>query len=177
MKTSGEEPRIIRLPEKARIPCDWSVQKDLFGAGLRIQKSDSKRAPNIHLDNTTRQLVCECNTFKKGGSCRHILELIARSSPMPEAPADTKVASYYKFTGDEISDRQLAVLNCLKKHGPQSNRMIAKRLRRPVNTITGRCFELREMLLVRELGRSYDFKTKRYVIIWQAIPWGEDDGH
>jgi hypothetical protein len=169
--------RVIHLPEKAVIPSDWDVQKDLFEKGMIIHLRGKKRAPTIHLDLDTRNLSCGCKSFKKNGSCLHLLDLISKSTALPEAPTDTKIASYYKFTGNEISDRQLAVLNCLKKHGPACNRMIAKRMRKPVNCITGRCFELRAMRLVRELGRSYDFRTKRWVEIWQAVPWGEDNGN
>lgn len=169
--------RVIHLPETAVIPSDWIVQKDLFEKETILRCSASKKAPNVHLNMDTRMLSCDCKSFKKVGSCGHIIELIARTTSQPEVPTDTKVASYYKFTGDEISDRQLAVLNCLKRHGPACNRLIAKRLRRPVNTVTGRCFELRSMRLVTELGRSYDFRTKRFVIVWQAVPWGEEDGH
>jgi hypothetical protein len=168
--------RVIRLPESARIPSDWITQEDLFGKESIIQPKSGKNQPKVHVDLATRVLSCTCKVFKRIGGCGHIISLIAQTSPMPEPPTDTKKASYYKFTGDEISDRQLAVLNCLKKYGPQSNRMIGKRLHRPINTITGRVWELRSMQLVTELGKSYDFKTARYVLVWQAVPWGEEDG-
>jgi hypothetical protein len=173
---------VFYLPPKANIPKQWVTQQDLFQKCIIFPSRGTGDKPfyNVRLDLETRQLSCDCLGFKKKGVCHHVKMLIIATchpSKLKDISTfDTSIDSYFAFSEKEIGDRQLLVLNCLKENGPMSNRMIAERLHRPVNTVTGRCFELRSMGMVAECGRAFDFTTKRYVIIWMAV-WWENNGN
>lgn len=66
-----------------------------------------------------------------------------------------------------LGDRQSEVLVALKQLKRANNREIAEYLDIPINQITGRIFELRELKLVEEAGTKIDNITKRKTIVWK----------
>lgn len=66
--------------------------------------------------------------------------------------------------------RQKKVLKAIRKYGPISNRELSKKLDLPINSITGRVKELREMGLVHVEGIKYDKKTDRNVTVFSIHP-------
>jgi len=173
---------VFYLPQNANIPKQWVVQEDLFQKCIIFPSrgTGNKEFYNVRLNLETRQLSCDCPGFLSKGICHHVKTLIFVSCHPGKlkdvGTFDTSIQSYHAFSEKDIGDRQLLVLNCLKENGPMSNRMLAEHLHRPVNTVTGRCFELRSMGTVAECGRAFDFITKRNVIVWKAV-WWEENGH
>jgi len=80
----------------------------------------------------------------------------------------TSIAAYHGLDNVELGSRQREVYDELR-HGPACNRALAKRLKRPVNAITPRVYELRQLGLVKEAWRDEDTETGRPVIVWQAV--------
>jgi DNA-binding MarR family transcriptional regulator len=80
--------------------------------------------------------------------------------------AQTSIDSYHAFNAEELSHMQHRVLAILKRHGPLSNKQISERGDIPVNSITPRCKELRELGLVVKQGTRYDERTGRHETVW-----------
>jgi len=76
----------------------------------------------------------------------------------------------YKEILPELGDRQLLVLRALRTIGPASNNMIANYLNLPINIITPRVNELRN--LKKLVGYSHtgtDPITKKKVMFWKVL--------
>jgi predicted transcriptional regulator len=69
----------------------------------------------------------------------------------------------------DIGEMQRIVLVEIEMYGPQSNSQIADRLRKKINSITGRVWELRNMGLVEQAGEILDEITQRMVMTWRAV--------
>lgn len=68
-----------------------------------------------------------------------------------------------------LGPRQKAVYDALEAHGPLTNLEMAYQLHWPINTVTPRCKELRDLGLVKEWGVRKCRQTGRMVIAWEAI--------
>lgn len=62
--------------------------------------------------------------------------------------------------------RQIEVLHVISMFAPITNREISEKLHLPINSITGRVKELRELGLVEFLGKKYDDVTERTVSLF-----------
>ena len=82
--------------------------------------------------------------------------------------AANSIASYLSLDNVELGNRQRLVLEALR-YAPACNRALAKRLRLPVNVITPRVKELRDLGLVTEAWDDIDPETNRPVIVWRAV--------
>ena len=67
-----------------------------------------------------------------------------------------------------LGKRQTEVLKSLKECEPANNRMLAKFMNRPINTVTGRVFELRAKGLIVESHLGIDEKTLKSTIFWKT---------
>lgn len=76
----------------------------------------------------------------------------------------TSKDSYRKIT--DLGNRQQAFYRAVTNLGSASNRQIAKYLDVPVNEITPRCKELRDLGFIVENGKQYDYETGRNVTMW-----------
>lgn len=70
---------------------------------------------------------------------------------------------------EDIGLKQKVVLLCLMNDGPANNRVISVRCRMPINTVTPRVKELRDIGLVRARESSVDSVTRRSAIVWEAV--------
>lgn len=68
----------------------------------------------------------------------------------------------------DLGERQAAVHSAIRVLGAACNQKIANYLGIPVNQVTGRVFELRDMGLVREAYRGIWIPTGRKVIWWET---------
>jgi predicted HTH transcriptional regulator len=68
--------------------------------------------------------------------------------------ADTSIEAYeYLKTNNLLTQRQQEVFNCLKANGIMTAKQIARKLNKPLNTISGRITELINMGMVKVVGR------------------------
>ena len=113
-----------------------------------------------------RSLRCNCPGFLHRGDRHHVRSLVflASKTAKKHGPQDTQVESFHAL-GDR-ADRQREVLEWLKDNGPACNREIAAGLSWPVNRVTPRIYELRELELVKDAGRKWDSDTARNVHVW-----------
>ena len=72
-------------------------------------------------------------------------------------------------TLDNIATRQKQVLDVIKHHEPIHNRKIANKLKLPINSVTGRVKELRNLGLVAICGKVKDDVTNRTVTLFESI--------
>jgi predicted ArsR family transcriptional regulator len=79
---------------------------------------------------------------------------------------DTSLHSWYELQS-KLGDRQKKVLDEIRKE-PSTNAEIAARLEWPINCVTPRCKELREMGLVEDAGKVKCKATGRTAHLWQA---------
>jgi len=165
---------MIVLPMKANVPKEWITGNNLAITQIAVPSwSQDKVKYTITMDNSTRVLSCECLGFKYKGVCHHVRGLLwfcykSRKAKRRGAQS-TSAESYYKFSKTELGQRQRQVFDCLKMTGPLSNREIAKRVGLPINSITGRTKELRDMGAVTDNGTIFDAITNRNVLTWTAI--------
>lgn len=76
---------------------------------------------------------------------------------------ETSIEAFHHLQNKET--RQQQVLDILAK-GPMCNRAIAKALRLPINQVTPRVHELRELGLVYQAYEDVDEETNRTVTVW-----------
>ena len=69
----------------------------------------------------------------------------------------------------DIGSRQMLVFNALRELGEATNTMIAKYVGLPINCVTPRIKELRELKFVSEAKRDMCPITKRTCIFWTPI--------
>lgn len=115
-----------------------------------------------------RSLRCSCPGFVHRGDCHHVRSLVflASKSARVRGVQDTQIESYRALS--DKAERQSKVLEWLTDAGPASNRDIAIGLGWPINTVTPRVHELREMGLVKDAGRKWDPDTLRNVRVWAS---------
>ena len=68
----------------------------------------------------------------------------------------------------DLGDKQWAVYRTIKKLQPCDNSMIAEYLKTPINSITPRTKELRDLKLVTFCDYGINRHTKRKVILWKT---------
>jgi len=73
----------------------------------------------------------------------------------------------YKEILKKLPESKARVIKALEKLGKASNREIAEFLNLPVNSITGRCKELRAEGVLIESGSKWDKITNRTVTLFQ----------
>lgn len=73
------------------------------------------------------------------------------------------------LVGNKINIKQYVLLKYLRStKKPFSNRTLSLHTGIPINVVTPRMFELRQMLLVQKAGLEFDANTNRTVKIWVA---------
>jgi DNA-binding IclR family transcriptional regulator len=81
---------------------------------------------------------------------------------------DTSVESYRKLQ-EVLGEKQRVMLEFFREHPGLkfSNRHLANNLGWPINSVTPRCKELRELGYVVDAGRIFDVTTQRSVLTWK----------
>jgi hypothetical protein len=125
----------------------------------------------VTMDNRTRQLVCDCKGFVYHSYCHHVRALLFffYKKSKKKGVQDTSIASYYSFTPQDLERSQFEVYNFLREKGPMCNREISVQMPKPINAVTARIKELREMGIVYEYGKKFDSVTNRNVTNWMAV--------
>src|SRR5882762_672966 len=82
---------------------------------------------------------------------------------------DTSLETWYRIQST-IGRRQKDVLDALRTQPNATNAEIAHMLRWPINRVTPRTFELREIGVVEEIGKRNCRVTGRRAIAWRAVP-------
>lgn len=67
-----------------------------------------------------------------------------------------------------LGERQRTVLEVIRNFPGIDNMFIAEKLHLPINTITPRVKELREMGKVRECGKARNVRTGRQTLRWKV---------
>lgn len=75
----------------------------------------------------------------------------------------------YESIKDTLGKRQQQVYDCLKEIQPATNLMISKKLGLPINSVTPRVQELRNMKKVGVSSVKKDLNTKRTSIYWKIV--------
>lgn len=80
----------------------------------------------------------------------------------------TSLDAYYGLSRRNIGDRQAQVLSQLRALEEATNTMLSRRTGIPINAVTPRIWELRQMGLVIESRRSICPVTKKKAIFWRC---------
>ena len=161
------------MPPNANIPHEWvRYQDDAHTVVVMPSRSVPGKTYEVTIDNRTREVRCDCQGFKFHHECAHTKGLSWVSYKLHRARKSgvqrTSVEAYYSIMQD-IGEMQRIVLVEIEMYGPQSNSQIAERLRKKINSITGRVWELRNMGLVEQAGEILDETTQRMVMTWRAV--------
>lgn len=166
---------MVFMPTGANIPEKWIAREtDRSVTVVMPSRSVQGYVHEVCMQKDSRALSCSCPGFDFNGHCAHTAGLIwvCYKRSRKKGVQDTSIDAYHSFTADELEDRQLAVYKELLSGGPGSNNELAARLRWPINTITPRVGELREMGVVIEAGRQKS-ACNRTETIWMAIRWNQ----
>lgn len=87
---------------------------------------------------------------------------------MKTAVRDTSIAAYRTDVRPTLSERQKTVYELLEHEINLTNSEIAARLDWPINCVTPRVYELRDMGLVIEDGKRHCRVTGRTAYAWRA---------
>ena len=164
----------VTLPKGANIPSHWIRSATVEKAVIQMPSRSVPRVNyDVELNYETNELKCECQGFNFRGKCAHLAALkfatYKKKSKKKKGMADTSLESFYSFTPDDLGDRQKAVFKELTNSGPMSNKQLSNKIHWPINTITPRVKELRDMGLVDEYGTRYDANTNRREIVWEIV--------
>lgn len=163
----------MQMPPDANIPYEWQVGIDngkLVIAFPSWGQSD-KLTYAIFMDLKTRELRCECKGFEMHGTCHHIKLLVfccAGPRHKKKGVQPTSIESF-KLLQESIHPHQKIVLKALRELGRASNKQISTALGWPINTITPRVKELRDIGLVDYEGEQFDSKTQRHEMVWGVV--------
>lgn len=85
---------------------------------------------------------------------------------------ETSKEAYYGEVKPTLTRRHKEVLSIFKRHDilAVTNNELARELGWPINTVTPRVFELREMKILIEAHKRPCTITKRKVIAWRLAP-------
>ncbi len=75
---------------------------------------------------------------------------------------------------ENLGERQEQVFIAIKNIQPCSNLMISKKLNLPINCVTGRVKELRDLAMVRFYKKDICPETKMNVTYWIIPAWMKD---
>lgn len=155
---------------------DMCATADAKGEALPPKPLGLRETYTIRMIMETRQLFCDCEGFRFTRECHHIKGLIwfttmprTRRGIKEHGVSETSLLSYYSFDEIDLGARQDVVAKALKQHGPMSNKQISVTLNWPINCITPRVKELREMGMVAETGYHYDENTLRWEKVWANV--------
>lgn len=82
--------------------------------------------------------------------------------------AETSREAYFQMDQMSLGRKQRAVLAFIRKYGPLNNRQLSERMGWPINRITPRVLELRELGLVVSAGKETDPTTGLRAEQWQV---------
>lgn len=73
----------------------------------------------------------------------------------------------YKEAQKNLGSKQQAVLDVIKNYPGCDNLFISQKLRWPINSITPRVNELRQLGMVKEWGKAKNVMTGRVTLRWE----------
>jgi hypothetical protein len=163
----------MQMPPNANIPYEWQIGSENGQLAIVVPSwgQSDKTSYLILMDKKTRELRCECKGFEMKGDCHHIRGLIWFTSGPRHKRKGMQPSSLdaWKSIKEDLMPRQKTVLRTLQEIGEASNKQISKLLGWPINTITPRVLELRNMGLVDFSREQVDLKTNRTEIVWRAV--------
>lgn len=80
----------------------------------------------------------------------------------------TSLEAYFEIR-KKMGPLQNQIYEWLKNHGPATNTMISKNLKIPINVVTPRVYELRQMKLVGVAYEQRCFVTGKKAIYWKVV--------
>lgn len=87
----------------------------------------------------------------------------------------TSLDSYWQLDDNTLGQRQAQVLEAIAIIEPANNRQIAEKANLPINVVTPRVVELRELGKIVEAFKATDEATNRRTIYWRlsrpSQPW------
>lgn len=164
---------MIVMPPEANIPENWIAARD-DDKTVIIVPSWSKRVTTTYaiiMDNHTRELVCECQGYRYRQDCHHVRGLVwfcAGPRAKKHGMQPTSIAAFESIK-DDLGHKQTLVLETLKIAEVASNKDLSNLLGWPINTITPRVLELRNMGIVECAGEKFDSQTHRSELTWKAV--------
>ena len=163
----------IMMPPDANIPHEWTVGRDAEKL-IMVVPSWSRKSTlsyTVIMDLETRELVCECKGFQFRQDCHHVRGLVwfcAGPRFRRKGMQRTSISAWESIQVD-LGLKQKLVYDTLALVEEASNKDLVNLLGWPINTITPRVLELRNMGLVECAGEKYDNRTNRSELTWKAV--------
>jgi hypothetical protein len=162
------------MPLRANIPSEWisGIEEDRMLIVFPSWSKKDKVSYLVIMNMKTRALVCECLGFQHTGDCHHVRLLVfccAGPRKKSHGVQPTSVEAFRAFTPGMLAERQRMVLKVLEELGKASNKQLSRVLGWPINCVTPRVKELRELALVDYAGEQFDQKTQRHEMIWETV--------
>ena len=161
----------MQMPLDSNIPYEWQVgsENGKLAIILPSWSQTDKTSVLVMMDKTTRELWCECKGFQMRRDCHHIRGLVwFCHKPLRRKGVQRTSLEAWRMLQETLGDHQRKVLKALRELGRASNKQISSALGWPINTITPRVKELRDMGLIDYAGEQYDNRTQRHEIVWSV---------
>lgn len=164
---------MITMPPEANIPDEWVAAEDKDRLVMVVPSWSRKDSLcyMVVMDKNTRELVCECKGFHFRKDCHHVRGLVwfcAGPKAKSKGMQRTSLIAWDSIQED-LGDKQKMVYDALAVVEEASNKDLGNLLGWPINTITPRVLELRNMGLVECAGEKYDNRTNRSELTWKAV--------
>ena len=162
----------MQMPPDANIPYEWQVgsERDKLIIIVPSWSMSEKTSYAVFMDKKTRELRCECKGFQIRGDRHHIRGLSwFYRKPIGTKGVQRTSLEAWRLLQETLGPHQKTILKALRELGRASNKQISMALGWPINTITPRVKELRDIGLVDYEGEQFDSKTQRHEMVWGVV--------
>lgn len=170
----GLRPAPVRMPEHANIPYEWQIGATKDGRLAFVVPSWSKKdklSYAIFMDLDTRELECECRGHAQYGECHHVHGAVwfcAGPRHRKKGVQPTSVEAFISIQAD-LPERRKKVLEKLQEVGRASNKELSILLKWPINCVTPRVKELRDMGIVDYDSEQPSQGSNKTECVWAAV--------
>lgn len=163
----------VIMPEGANIPYEWTVGRDNGRLIIVVPSWSQTQRPSyiVTMDAKTRELWCECKGFEIRRDCHHVRGLVWFCAGPKFRKKGVQMTSLvaWNMLKSSLGERQKTVFDALQILEKATNKQLAAALTWPINCITPRVLELRNMGLVDYAGTRTDETTQRVEMVWMAV--------
>jgi hypothetical protein len=163
----------VVMPPNANIPYEYQIGSD-NGRLVIVVPSWSRHDKSsyaVFMDKNTRVLTCECKGFEFNGDCHHVRGIAwlcggPRTRKRGVAPLSVEA---FRTIQEDLPLKRREVLDTLRRIRSASNKQLSDIMNWPINCITPRVKELRDMGLVDFDHEQVDPNTNRSEAVWRPV--------
>jgi len=163
------------MPLDANIPEEWIVGRE--PGELRIAFPGwgtgkvGKTTYYITMNAETRELFCDPECYAPKGTCHHLPGLIwtCFKPKKRKGVQGNSLFAFRSFTPEKLAERHRQVYEAIRRLGKADDKDISAATKLPINCVTPRRGELRDMGVIYKWGDRLDESTDKWVAAWCVV--------